>query len=96
MQGCAGQREWERKLEVCENRARARARARRRAERGVGPGLRGFATLPAMKQYKLQAFGYDGLKLVDAADPTPGPGEVLVRTGPSAQLRTTSWSRQVQ
>lgn len=32
-----------------------------------------------MKQYQLLAFGYDGLKLVDAPDPTPGPGEVLVR-----------------
>lgn len=32
-----------------------------------------------MKQYQLQAFGYEGLTLVDAPDPTPGPGEVLVR-----------------
>ena len=32
-----------------------------------------------MREYRLQSFGYDGLQLLDAADPVPGPGEVLVR-----------------
>ena len=32
-----------------------------------------------MKQYQLSRFGIDGLALVDAPDPTPGPRDVLVR-----------------
>ena len=32
-----------------------------------------------MKQYQLSRFGIDGLALLDAPDPTPGPRDVLVR-----------------
>jgi NADPH:quinone reductase-like Zn-dependent oxidoreductase len=32
-----------------------------------------------MRQYQIQAFDYESLQLVDAPEPTPGPGEVLVR-----------------
>src|SRR4030095_13366166 len=32
-----------------------------------------------MKQYQLSRFGIDGLALVDAPDPMPGPRDVLVR-----------------
>ena len=32
-----------------------------------------------MKAYQIQAFGFENLKLVDVAEPQPGPGEVLLK-----------------
>jgi NADPH:quinone reductase-like Zn-dependent oxidoreductase len=32
-----------------------------------------------MKAYQIEAFGFENIKLVDVADPKPGPGEVLLK-----------------